>query len=125
MLRKLPRETTLLSSRARTRRNLKFIESAKEKDPQALAHVVTQITLSLLGIVVFPIEKLPLLSDVTETAKTIVTNLCAEGWLGWDITLDKPKKGKQPTKTLADLLRHLQKRCGPQWTDVRFRQRAS
>lgn len=82
----------------RTRRNFEFIESAKEKGDDV--HVVTQLTLSLLGMVVFPKERL--LLEGTET-KTIA-EMSTEGWPIWTITLDDSKK---PTKTLADILRHL------------------
>jgi hypothetical protein len=40
----------------RTRRNLEFIEMAKETGEHV--HVVTQLTISLLGLVVFPKERL-------------------------------------------------------------------
>jgi len=82
----------------RTPRNLEFIESAKAKG--ADVHVVTQLTLSLLGLVVFPKERL--LLDEAET-KTIA-DMSMEGWPAWAITLDNSDK---PTKTLADILRHL------------------
>jgi hypothetical protein len=41
----------------RTRRNLEFIENAPQNDPTAPVHAVTQLALSLLGIVVFPYER--------------------------------------------------------------------
>jgi hypothetical protein len=82
----------------RTRRNLEFIENAKEKG--ADVHVVTQLTVSLLGLVVFPKERLLLAQAETKT----LADMRAEGWSGWTITLDDPAK---PTKTLADVLRHL------------------
>ena len=37
---------------------LKFIEGVKQDNPGAPVHLVTQLTLSLLGIVVFPYDKL-------------------------------------------------------------------
>jgi len=82
----------------RTRRNLEFIENAKEKG--ADVHAVTHLTVSLLGLVVFPKEKL--LLDQAEQKN--LADMQAEGWSGWTITLDDPAK---PTKTLADILRHL------------------
>jgi hypothetical protein len=86
----------------RTRRNLGFIENALQNDPNAPVHAVTQLTLSLLGIVVFPYEKL----DETIFYKT-VTQMKSDGWCGWSIMLDKPKKAHETTRTLGDLLRHL------------------
>lgn len=86
----------------RTRRNLEFIEHAKKENPQALIHVVTQLTLSLLGLVVFPFERL----DRTIFDKT-VAELKAEGWFGWCITLDNPTKGRSSTVSLGDFLTHL------------------
>jgi hypothetical protein len=86
----------------RTRRNLEFIENALQNDPTAPVHAVTQLTLSLLGIVVFPYERL----DETIFYKT-VTQMRGDGWFGWSIMLDKPKKAHETTRTLGDLLRHL------------------
>lgn len=39
-------------------------------------------------------------------AKT-VNEMRAEGWLGWSVTLDSPKKGKPLTNNLEELLYHL------------------
>jgi len=94
----------------RTRRNLEFIETAKQNDPDARVHVVTQLTLSLLGIVIFPYEKRAELKQAIFD-KTIA-EIQSEGWLGWSITLDRPtrpKNGRPPklTTTLEDLLRHV------------------
>jgi len=66
----------------RTRRNLEYIEKASEEDHPV--HPVTQLTLSLLGLVVFPKEKLYL-----EEAKAMtVDKLRANGWPEWTISLD-------------------------------------
>lgn len=83
----------------RTRRNLEFIERAKEEGE--CVHVVTQLTISLLGLVVFPKEKLLLNRTKTKT----IENMRAEGWPSWTITLDND--WKNPTRTLYDILRHL------------------
>lgn len=82
----------------RTRRNLEFIEDAAAR--QADVHVVTQLTLSLLGLIVFPKEKLLL----DETERKTVAAMASEGWPTWTITRDE---GKKPTGTLADILKHL------------------
>jgi hypothetical protein len=89
----------------RTRRNLEFIENAKQNNSLAPVHVVTQLTLSLLGIVVFPYERLAALSSAI-VGKTI-GEMKAEGWLGWTITLDHPNKPGATTESLNDLLWHL------------------
>jgi HEPN pEK499 p136 len=83
----------------RTRRNLEFIEKAKKTGEPV--HVVTQLTISLLGLVVFPKEKL--LLDQAK-AKTLA-EMRVEGWPDWTITIDDDPKN--PTKTLHDLLRHV------------------
>lgn len=82
----------------RTRRNLEFIEDGAAR--QAQVHVVTQLTLSLLGLVVFPKEKLLL----DETGRKTLAAMASEGWPTWTITRDD---GKKPTSTLADVLKHL------------------
>jgi hypothetical protein len=81
---------------ARTRKNLEFIEAAARNGDDV--HRVIQITVSLLGLVVIPREKLllPHLKDTT------MASLAAEGWPTWQISL-----GKAETKTLHDLVRHL------------------
>ncbi len=82
----------------RTRRNLEFIENAAEAG--ADVHVVTQLTISLLGLVVFPKEKL--LLDQAEA--TTIADMRASGWPDWTITRDDREK---PTRTLAHILKHL------------------
>jgi len=99
----------------RTRLNLEFIKRAKEQNPKAEVHVVTQLTLSLLGLVVFPKEKLFL-----NSARTMkISDLSASGWPSWNITRDeqpkewgkkcdnKPKPKHWPTQTLADIIYHM------------------
>jgi hypothetical protein len=53
----------------RARQNLKFIEQAAAQYPDADVYVVTQLTLSLLGAIVFPKEKL-LLDQIERTPLT-------------------------------------------------------
>jgi len=81
---------------ARTRKNLDFIEAAALRGEDV--HRVIQITVSLLGLVVIPREKLllPHLKDMT------MASMAAEGWPTWQICL-----GEAETKTLHDLVRHL------------------
>lgn len=80
------------------RRNLEFIEDGAAR--QAQVHVVTQLTLSLLGLVVFPKEKLLPRRDGEEDARRNGERRLAT----WTITRDD---GKKPTNTLADILKHL------------------
>jgi hypothetical protein len=81
-----------------TRDNLRFIEDAERAEHDV--HRVIQITLSLLGIVVIPTEKLLL----PHTKHMTMLKMAHEGWPTWKITLDT---GERKTRTLADLLRHL------------------
>ncbi len=82
----------------RTRGNLTFIENAKAQG--ADVHAVTQLTLSLLGLIVFPKERLLL----DETKKMTLNTMASKGWPTWTITRDDTKKG---TSTLADIIYHL------------------
>jgi len=65
-----------------TRQNLKFIEKSKDRGYDV--HVVTQLVLSLLGLVVFPKEKLSLLAD--EVKQMTIPRMASEGWPTWTIT---------------------------------------
>ena len=61
---------------------------------------MTQLALSLLGLIVFPKEKLLL----DEIDKISLEDLAAKGWPEWQITLDS---GKRHTTTLGLLVWHL------------------
>ena len=74
----------------RTKVNLEFIEQAKDRGERV--HEVTQLALSLLGLIVFPKEQL-LLDEIDSIS---LDDLTAEGWPKWQMTLDS---GKEPTKT--------------------------
>ena len=78
----VPTRNDVLEFAQRTRRNFEYIEEAKAEDPTAPVHVVTQLTLSLLGIVVFPYEKLDEDVYAKISGKTIA-EMNADGWLGW------------------------------------------
>jgi len=82
----------------RTKVNLQFIEQAKRTGEPV--HEVTQLAISLLGLIVFPKEKL-LLDQID---KILLADLYAEGWPQWQITLDA---GKRRTDTLGELIWHL------------------
>ena len=61
---------------------------------------MTQLTISLLGLVVFPKERLLL----EQAAATTIADMHAKGWPTWTIMLDDQEK---PTTTLAHILKHL------------------
>lgn len=85
----------------RARQNLEFIEDAARGRTDRDIHVVTQLTLSLLGMLVFPKEKLFL----DEIDKTPLADLAKQGWPIWNITRDEDSK--KPTDTLGRLLDHV------------------
>ena len=82
--------------------NLGIIEDARRHDNQG--HVITQLALSLLGIVVFPKEDgLP-----TSITSQRLADLAQKGWPTWNIPLDEPIKPTHPkTETLDTLLVHV------------------
>jgi len=82
----------------RTRRNLNFIE--EQAATGANVHIVTQLAISLVGLVVFPKEKLLL----TSTRKKTIASMNEDGWPTWNITKDE---AKLPTVTLYDIVYHL------------------
>lgn len=98
--RKINSRNEALEFARRTRQNLEFIEIAAKGRSDGDIHVVTQLTLSLLGLLVFPKEKL-LLNEINRRQ---LADLSKQGWPMWVITRDEPKK---PTRTLGSLLRHV------------------
>lgn len=67
----------------RTRKNLDYIERAYAAGDDV--HVVTQLALSLLGLIVYPKER-----KLVERVKTLKLNeLQAKGWPTWRIELGK------------------------------------
>jgi HEPN family protein len=99
----IPTRNDVLEFARHTRRNLEYIEDAKAEDPSAPIHVVTQLTLSLLGIVVFPYANADETTSENILGKTIA-QMAEEDWLGWAITLDN---AEPPTRTLRELLWHV------------------
>ena len=79
----------------RTRKNLEFIEEAYKEDKDV--HVVTQVAISLLGLIVFPKEKLSLEEHLD---KISLNSLLQEGWPQWEIL-------QGTCETLYDLVKHL------------------
>ena len=99
-----PTRNDVLEFGRRTRRNFEFIENAHEENPEAPVHVVVQLTLSLLGIVIFPYEK----ADGLETVfATTLAEIEGKGWLGWSIKLDSPPQNRTLTETLGRLFEHI------------------
>ena len=80
----------------RTRKNLEIIEQAFQQ--RAEGHVVTQLVLSLLGLVVFPWER----GFRQHIRKVRLAMLAKEGWPRWEV-----KMSKGPCDTLYQLVHHL------------------
>jgi hypothetical protein len=78
----------------RTRKNLRAIENAYDRHEDV--HVVTQLATSLLGLLVFPREKL--FMDSVNHLK--ISTLLQSGWPRWEITVGS-------SVTLGDLVRHV------------------
>jgi HEPN pEK499 p136 len=85
----------------RTKRNLEYIEDGLKSGAQV--HVVTQIVLSMLGLIVFPWER----SFAEQVRRISLEELIQNGWPKWTISL-----GVQETVTLGHLLRHLRNGIG-------------
>ena len=88
---------TLPGIAQRVQKNLAFITSARNMG--ADVHVVTQLLLSLLGLVIFPYEELRrqnryALSEIS------LHELQSEGWPNWNFTISK-------SDSLGDLLFHV------------------
>ena len=86
----------------RTRKNLAFIE--QEYKDGANVHVVTQVTLSLFGIIAFPFDKYEALKTVLYQKP--VETLMGVGWVKQVVKLDASSK-HSPTITINDLCYHL------------------
>lgn len=97
---KLNTRNEALEFARRARMNLEFIERSALEHPDSDVYVVTQLTLSLLGMVVFPEEKLLL----DEIDRVPLATLVKRGWPKWRVKRDDPK---EPTVTLGQLLRHV------------------
>ena len=86
----------------RTSKNLEYIRQAFDRNEDV--HVVTHLVNSILGIVIVPEQRY---SDQPFWSITLEELIIEQGWPRWNITLDKPKKGKPKTETLGDLIWHL------------------
>ena len=81
----------------RVRKNLQFIMTKRAEGEDV--HEVTQLAISLLGLVVFPWEDHALKS----LEQLSLAEIEEQGWPRWRITLDE----KANTRTLGKLIKHL------------------
>jgi hypothetical protein len=95
-----PTETRAFAHRVRL--NLEAIDAVVSVAP-AKAHQVTQVVLTLIGLIVLPRE-----AHYLEAAgdKTLPV-LAAEGWPVWTIVQDASRRPGGAADTLGDLLWHL------------------
>jgi len=95
-----PTETRAFAKRVRL--NLDAIDAVVSVAP-AKAHQVTQVVLTLIGLVVLPRE-----SHYMEAVGDGNLNmLAAQGWPTWTIAHDLSRRPEGASDTLADLLWHL------------------
>jgi len=95
-----PTETRAFANRVRL--NLEAIDAVVSVAPTK-AHQVTQVVLTLIGLVVLPRENhyMEALGDNNLNA------LAAQGWPTWTIAHDLSRRPEGAADTLADLLWHL------------------
>ena len=95
-----PTRNSTLGFALRTRKNLDFVKDAFENGEDV--HVVTQLVLSLLGLIVVPWEHKDTKVKVQQSLKKVVLkDLTDKEWPVWDV-----KTGKKP-KTLYQLIHKL------------------
>jgi hypothetical protein len=92
----VPSRNKAIGLAERTRRNLDFILAAHGQG--ADVHVVTQVVLSLLGIVMFPLARVDPKTRPTWDAPLVY--LAAEGWPAWTIEYTH-----RPVRRLYHLIR--------------------
>jgi hypothetical protein len=90
-------ENLLWDYAQRTRKNLEFIERTVREQPEAELFEVTQLINSLLGLLVFPFERL---RDQIPT--TSLADLRAQGWVVPEVSGDFPQ-----VEDLSELVRYL------------------
>lgn len=95
---------TLMGIAERVHKNLAFIsESHKEG---ADVHVVTQLLLSLLGLIVFPVETIKEnRSDVLQSTLRL-SELEEAGWPHWTFTIGQARNLHEFTKRLRNSVAH-------------------
>jgi hypothetical protein len=87
---------TMAGFSERTFKNLVFICQAREQG--ADVHVVTQLILSLMGLIIFPWEAIR--SETPHLLEIPMQDLYADGWPQWNQTLGQ-------TPDLFQLIRHV------------------
>ena len=95
-----PAETRAFAHRVRL--NLEAVEAVVSVAP-AKAHRVTQLVLTLLGLIVLP--KASRYLDAAGNAT--LAELSADGWPAWSISHDSSRRPNGAADTLGDLLWHL------------------
>jgi hypothetical protein len=95
-----PTETRAFANRVRL--NLDAIDAVVSVAP-AKAHQVTQVVLTLIGLVVLPRES----HYMEAVGDGNLTGLAAQGWPTWTIAHDLSRRPEGASDTLADLLWHL------------------
>lgn len=95
-----PAETRAFAHRVRL--NLEAVEAVVTVAP-AKAHRVTQLVLTLLGLIVLP--KASRYLDAAGNAT--LAELLADGWPAWNISHDSSRRPNGAADTLGDLLWHL------------------
>lgn len=88
---------TLTGIAARVHKNLVFITFARNMG--ADVHVVTQLLISLLGLIVFPVQALREY-DPKSLTTVLLSDLEAQGWPEWMFTINQ-------SRDLDNLLMHL------------------
>lgn len=94
---KLDGRNTLAGIADRVKKNLTFIMRARADG--ADVHEVTQLLLSLLGLIVFPVEDRRR-ANKAAFSRVSLADLAADGWPNWQFTIGG-------SNSLGDLLWHL------------------
>src|SRR5690349_21382367 len=93
---------TLLGLATRVQKNFAFI--AESHKSGADVHVVTQLLLSLLGLVVFPVEAIKELK--ARVLQSTLAELEAEGWPHWKFTIGSSRDLNDFTRRLRNSTSH-------------------
>ena len=93
---------TLMGMAARVHKNLAFISESRRKG--ADVHVVTQLLLSLLGLIVFPVETIK--ENKSDVLKSTLRDLEEAGWPHWTFTIGQSQNLYDLTKRLRNSVAH-------------------
>lgn len=86
---------TLMGMAARVHKNLAFISESRKKG--ADVHVVTQLLLSLLGLIVFPVETIK--ENKSDVLQSTLRDLEEAGWPHWTFTIGQITEPVRSHKT--------------------------